>query len=558
MAIGQENMKILARVALVPVLSSLSISCGKWRAAVSTQPDQAVAADEPQNLGFLGAAGCGAASSLSLPDRDHPDQVRHPGGVVIQTLEAGSPLERIGVRAGDVVVRVADDDLPNKENPALDLLARIELALSAGKTEIALEYLRAGKLARAVLPLDREELPPLNQGDLNRHARYALAAQKGLEFLARTQRADGGFAARSASRDAELAVTAMAGLAFLAGQPLPDSASWQPALGRCRDFVLATLDQGEIHPVAAAFAALFLAEWTMRTPGDQSVAPALAKAVERIVRGQAEDGSWSLGEAEPSLGYCERTLASQYGVQALGAAERAGIVVDNAVFERAFAALKRSTNDGRVGFVPEPGFDRRSEAGRLAGILVALRSAGCDFSDPFADKLFQYHSAHAKEIAFAPVDESLHLLSSALLARQKGLPQWIVFNYAQQVLLLSLQKRDGSFTSLPKSNRRALPFLDDCLGTPWRTAVFSLILLLQEDGVPILSPPVAATFAKQRDSDGKVTERSKTADTPAAATGAMQFESIDQAVEYLKKMGMSDDDPQLKQLLDMQKQQKKD
>src|SRR5262249_27670141 len=155
-----------------------------------------------------------------------------------------------------------------------------------------------------------------------------------------------------------------------------------------------------------------------------------------------EDGHWELGAGEPpfELGFNERSLATELCVQALGAAERAGAQVDNAVFERAFALLKKSTSDGKVGYRPEPGFDRRSEAGRLGGILVAMHGAGCDLSDPYLDKLFSYWTSQSKEIAFAPVDESLPLWWAALLARQKGLPQWMVFNYENQVLLLSLQR----------------------------------------------------------------------------------------------------------------------
>jgi hypothetical protein len=546
------------RAAATSLLLVLAAACAKEPPAGPA--DRAGSSDPPQNLGFLGATGSGAPSSLALPDPAHEGEQLHAGGVVIREIAAGAPLARAGVRAGDVLVRVADDFLPNKENPALDLLARIERAHTAGKNQIELGYLRAGRLEHATLELDPEAVPPLDPGSLEGQARYTRVANSAMKSLAGLQRENGSFPAARAEPDAELAVSALAGLALQAGRTLPDAITWEPALAKARTFVAGALAAPPSSPVALAFATLFLAELAHAEPTDAELNAALADATQKLASAQREDGHWELagGDTNAELGFNERTLATELCVQALGAAERAGATVDNALFERAFALLKKSTSGGKVGFRPEPGFDRRSEAARLAGILAAMRSAGCDLTDPYLDKLFAYYTAQAKEIGFAPLDESLPLFWSALVARQKGLPQWMVFNYENQVLLLSLQAADGSFTSLPKPARKSLPVLDDCLGAAWHTAIFSLILALQEDELPILCPPVAARFAKRRDTDAKVSEQAATAEAAAAPKGAMQFQSLDEAIEALKKMGLKDDDPQIKQLQDLQKQMKKD
>ncbi|MFO0983480.1 MAG: hypothetical protein U1E76_17395 [Planctomycetota bacterium] len=384
----------------------------------------------------------------------------------------------------------------------------------------------------------------MNQGDLGHQARYPIAARAGLAFLKRVQRADGGFATAQPSPDAELAVASLAGLALLAGK--------DDAAARCQGFVASALEREQVTHLGAAFAAWFLAEAVARTADDQrgALMPALARASERVRAAQQDDGGWPLGATQPA--YNESTLAAQCCVLALGAAERAGTTIDNAVFERAFAFFKKHTNDGKVGFLPEPGFDRRSEAGRLAGILVAMRGAACDLGDAYAGKLFDYYAHQSKDIAYAPLDEALGLLWSALLTREKGLPQWILFNYENQILLLSLQQRDGSFAALPKPARKALPFFDDCAGPAWRTAIYSLVLQLQDDALPVLSPGPGASFTQSRDSSGKLAAPAAPAADQAPA-GATQFTSIEDAIQFMKKMGVKDDDPQMKQLKELEK-----
>ena len=101
-----------------------------------------------------------------------------------------------------------------------------------------------------------------------------------------------------------------------------------------------------------------------------------------------------------------------------------------------------------------------------------------------------------------------------------------------------------------------MPLLDDCDSEAWHTAIYALILLLQEDPLPSLLARSASGPAPQRDSDGKQLSSNE----PATATGQpppgakmMQFSSIDEAMEFMKSMGIDEDSVQMKQLKDAQK-----
>jgi|GEM_PF-3153483 len=530
------------------------------------------------NLGLLGAMGCGAPGAIEVPELPGREDAvggapRHCGGVVLHNLDAGSPLAALGLQPQDVLIAVMENFLPNKENPCFDLLARIESALTAGATAVELVYLRDGATRTALLELTAADYPPLGQGDLRRSERYAVAAQRGLEYLRSVQDDGGCFPVSNSTADARLAAASLAGLAFLAGRDLEDAERFQESRARCRDAVEDAIEAGEVGHLGSSFAIFFLAETSRNNPTDLSTMTLLARALGAVLEAQRDDGGWALAgacgqeetdasattaTAAATTGFNERTLATHLCLAALGVAERAGVQMENAPIEQASAFLRKHTNEGRVGFLPHEEFDRRSEAGRLAGILVAMRAISCAFNDIYLQKLFAYYADHAHEIAWAPLDESIHLLSSALLARQKGLLQWNRFNHDNQILLLSLQKLDGSFVTLPKARRVAVPFFDDLQGPAWRTALYSLILLLQEDTLPLLTAKVDGTQGKRRDSEGTILAGPEDADSsgeqPPEQAGTMMFTNIDDAIEAMKKMGLDEDSPEMKQLMELKEQ----
>jgi hypothetical protein len=547
----------------IPVLLAIAAAAGACSERTAPLPadyiDESIT--EFTNLGFLGATSHGAAASIKVPDPERTGQFLYPGGVVLREVDSNGPLSTAGLEPGDVVIRVVEDFLPAKEDPTMDFLARLENAFTAGKNEIKLGVLREGEVREVLLSLDPEALPPLNPGDLQRSERYALAARNGLQYLKSAQKEDGSFPVSRPGADAGLAVASVAGLAFLAAGGLEEGGEYGENLSRCLAFVEAALDKEEAGHLGGAFALLFLAEYVHQKKMDLSAMTLMAKGMQKVVAAQQEDGGWLLGAADNETGYNERTLAAHWCLQGMGAAERAGVQMDNGLFEKACAYMKAHTNKGNVGFVPDEGFDRRSEAGRVAGILAAMRSISCSFSAPYMQKLFKYYTGYSKEIARAPLDESIHLLSAAVFSRQKGLPQWYLFNQENQVLLLSLQKGDGSFAPLPKPRRKPVPFLDDLSGPAWRTSVYTLLLLLQEDALPLLVAKADPAWTRTRDSDGKVQEggsqQGPAAGQPMEGQKTMMFTSIEDAIEAMKKMGLDEDGPEIKSLREQIKKQKK-
>jgi hypothetical protein len=556
------------RIGTFPVFLLAAVISGACSENTSSLPvsfvDESIT--EFTNLGFLGAAGHGAKTAIKVPDPARPDHFVDTGGVVLREIDAGAPLSEAGLEVGDVVIRVMEDYLPIKEDPSLDFLARLESAFSAGKNVIALEVLRRGAVHETLLSFDPEKLPPLGQGDFKRNERYAKAARNGLEYLKSVQEEDGSFPVKHAGADAKLAVTSVAGLAFMAAGGLEEGNAYGENLSKCLAYMEKALDPEKspdtkkIGHLGGAFALQFLSEY-MHQKMEMSVMTLLAMGMQKVATAQQEDGGWLLGSDGNEPGYNERTLATHLCLQALGAAERAGVLMNNEPFEKACGYLKAHTNDGNVGFVPEPDFDRRSEAGRVAGILAAMRSISCSFGEAYMQKLFKYYSGYTKEIAQAPVDESIHLLSAAILSRQKGLPQWMLFNEENQVLLLSLQKTDGSFVFLPKARRKTVPFFDDLSGPAWRTAVYSLIFLLQEDALPLLVAKADPAWTKTRDSDGKVKEEGAPAfpetGQPVEGQKNMMIISGEDAIEAMKKMGFDENSKEMKQIKEQLGKKKK-
>lgn len=536
-------------------------ACNRAASDDTHRESRTAAALPPANLGFLAAEGEGTPRPLVVPVPGEPSATCYAGGVKLVDLLPGSPLAKAGLRSGDVLFRVMDRLLPDKPDPTLDLLDRVEAAYAAGKIEITLGFARGDALQEAVLRIDPEALPPLDgSDDPRRSPRLEASARAGLAYLARAQNEGGTFPTAKDTPDAGLAVTAYAGLAFLGGAGLPGVPEYGEAVKRCFAAIDALLQDPEATHLGAAAAVLFLAEYGRAQKAPSAMA-CLAKAVVKILSAQREDGGWSLGtkEEEKSLGYNEATLATQLCLQALGTAERAGFAMDsNDPIERACAFLQDRTARGDVGYVPLPGFDRRAEAGRLAGIVTALCAIGCGPADSYVHKLSKYVNDLSSEIPRAPLPEACPMFHAALMAREAGLPTWDRFIRRHRVLLLSLQRPDGSFVLLPKPARKRLPFFCDLEGPAWRTALYTLIFLLQEDTLPLLAcrPDPRAPL---RDGTGKRLHTGASpgpGQKPPPGAKTMQFKSVDEAIEFLKKMGIDENDPQIQQLQKLQKRTK--
>ncbi len=187
--------------------------------------------------------------------------------------------------------------------------------------------------------------------------RLVAAVDRGLEFLASQQQGDGswiGSVGFKLNQDYQVqeadvphvGVTALCGMAFLAGGHLPDRGPYGAVLDRAIDFLIAQQnDQGFITKRQSrmydhAFATLFLAEVFGQTESSE-VRVALQRAIDLIKNSQNERGSWRYQpfalESDMSITVCQ--------LMALRAARNVGIRVPAETINRAV----KYVTDSRLG-----------------------------------------------------------------------------------------------------------------------------------------------------------------------------------------------------------------
>jgi hypothetical protein len=215
------------------------------------------------------------------------------------------------------------------------------------------------------------------------------AIKKGLEYLASRQQEDGAFTGGGYSRN--VAVCALAGMAFMASGSTPMRGPYGLHARRCVDYLMAHAEEnGLINDSGSSshgpmyehgFATLFLAEaygMTMR----RDIREKLAKAVRLIVETQNDEGGWRYqpikNDADISVTVCQ--------MMALRAAKNAGLYVPNETRDRCIEYVKKSQNaDGGFMYMVHGG---ASAFPRSAAGIVALYTAG--YSGPEIDKGLAY------------------------------------------------------------------------------------------------------------------------------------------------------------------------
>jgi len=208
------------------------------------------------------------------------------------------------------------------------------------------------------------------------------AVNRGLEALAEMQNTDGSFGGGRFGRN--VAITALAALAFMADGNLPDRGPYGEHVERCLEYILAnSTETGLIADEAAngpmyghGFATLFLGEIYGMTAGgpDQEIADqvheALVKSVRLIEGSQNHEGGWRYNpvpyDADVSVTICQ--------VMGLRSARNAGIEVDRAIIEKAVKYVQLCQNDdGGFRYQSQPG---ESGWARSAAGVATLFYAG--------------------------------------------------------------------------------------------------------------------------------------------------------------------------------------
>jgi hypothetical protein len=202
------------------------------------------------------------------------------------------------------------------------------------------------------------------------------AAQRGLQYLARQQRDDGGFGSGPLSGNP--AVCAISATAMLAAGSTPGRGPYGTQVNRCIDYLLAAAQpsgfiagpEPNTGPMYGhGFATMFLAESYGMSPRPE-LREKLAKAVNIIINSQNKQGGWRYqpvrADADVSVTVCQ--------IMALRAARNAGLFVPNETVDRAVEYVRQSQNaDGGFSYMLP-----RSESAfpRSAAAVAALFSAG--------------------------------------------------------------------------------------------------------------------------------------------------------------------------------------
>ena len=203
------------------------------------------------------------------------------------------------------------------------------------------------------------------------------SVRTGLDWLVKQQAPDGSFG--SGTYRGNLAVTSLAGLAFMANGSSPGRGPYGAPIERALSFIMENVQPGGFIAVRGesthgpmyshGFATLFLAEcYGMTRRAD--IREKVEKAVRLIVDCQNPEGGWRYQpqprDADTSVTICQ--------INALRAARNAGIFVPKETVEKCIKYVRECQNpDGGFRYMTQGG---ASQFPRSAAGVVALQSAG--------------------------------------------------------------------------------------------------------------------------------------------------------------------------------------
>lgn len=274
------------------------------------------------------------------------------------------------------------------------------------------------------------------------------AIQRGLDFLASRQQADGCFGVRGYARN--VAVCALGGMAMLSEGSTPGRGRYGRNVQRCVDYLLAKATPGGLisDPESVShgpmyghgFATLFLAETHGMIARDE-LRQRLQMATRIILASQNAEGGWRYEaqrkDADISVTICQ--------IMALRAAKNAGIYVPNDAIDRCMAYVRKMQNEDGGFSYTEAGTD--SQFPRSAAGVVAFYSAGI-YQGPEIEKGLRYLMQYLPT-QVEPENEP-HFFYGQYYAAQAmwhaGQPYWRKWYQAIHDTLLEQQNENGSWS----------------------------------------------------------------------------------------------------------------
>lgn len=322
------------------------------------------------------------------------------------------------------------------------------------------------------------------------------AIDRGLSFLANTQAADGSFPdTRTSVGLGNVAVTGLAGLAFLAGGHQPGRGRHGAAVGRATDYVvgraatarpagyLTNADQFPDQPFRQSsmyqhgFGTLFLSEVAGMSPDrarQDRVRATLERAVGLIRSAQNSDGGWRYEPRPTPQADVSVTVAQ---LMALRAAKNAGVTVPKSVVDKSVKYIKDCQLPGG-GFCYIRGQRDGPDFNRSAAAVVGLFSAGV-YDGPEIDKGLRYL------LRFTP---------GRPFNTGEARPQY--YFYGQYYAALAMWTAGGNYWAewfpairdelLAKARQASGVWADFAHGPAYATAMACIILQLPNNYLPIM------------------------------------------------------------------------
>ena len=304
------------------------------------------------------------------------------------------------------------------------------------------------------------------------------AVRRGLANLAASQNEDGSFGGGRYARN--VAITALAGLAFMADGNLPGRGEYAAVVERSLAYILANATENGLIAADAAngpmyghgFATLFLGEVYGMTAGGGDTAQAdrvyeaLSRACRLIERTQNDQGGWRYNpvpyDADVSVTICQ--------IMALRSARNAGLEIDKKVIDRAVEYVRQCQN-------PDGGFKYQLESGTSAWPRSAAGVASLYYAGIYEDNAIDKGLAYLLETA-RPGKEAnaAHYFYGHYYATQTmylaGGSYWADWWPAIREQLIASQLDDGSW-------------VDTSIGDAYGTAMGLIILQMPKRYLPI-------------------------------------------------------------------------
>lgn len=307
------------------------------------------------------------------------------------------------------------------------------------------------------------------------------AVRRGLEYLRIDQTANGSWVPESSNQHYPVAVSSLAGLAFLAHGNTPTRGEYAPQIRQCVQYLLScSTDFGLLtgagqdmgRPMHGhGFALLFLASlYGMENRRDWR--PRIRQAVERGVqltaKGQSAEGGWTYVPAGGDEGSVTVTQ-----VQALRAAHNAGLSVPPGTIEQAVQYIQRcETREGGIRYSLRSGGAARLAISAAA--VATLYNAG-EYDAPIAERCLAFVWREFRDATDWDMGTG-HNFYCHLYAAQAfylaGDRYWNEYFPRTRDQLLDAQASDGSWDG-------------DNIGKAYGTAIALIILQLPYKFLPV-------------------------------------------------------------------------